>query len=375
MPLDLKDPVDLVRYACGDLLQRRRQFPELAAAVVPQFCGARVEQQLGLEHEAVADDADVRVVAQHLAQLPEKFRAVPLQLVDPLRQQGVEPLAQVGELHLLLPVLLLRGVQRLPDQRQLLPQGRDLLVQQRHLRPGGRGELSLRLEFAPPGGHRRRQLVDSNAGRFNRLLGQQGALLLVRQAGAQPPRAVPQRTDLERLPVQGADQLPDLPFQLRPHLPQRLDVLLQGGQHRQLVADLLLVGLPGPRQGIHLPREIEAQFEASAVLLGELADAGVEFPVLLLLEPKQARDLHQAGVEFGQLLVLVRQQFTQEDLGQGEDHEDEDDQHEERRERIHVAGPDVDGGPGPAAAGEHRLPTPPGPAARRAAPAAVPGPP
>ena len=61
-----------------------------AAASGLQLGLAGAEEHLGLEHEAVADDADVRAVAEDLAQAAEEVRAVARELLHPLGQRHVE---------------------------------------------------------------------------------------------------------------------------------------------------------------------------------------------------------------------------------------------------------------------------------------------
>ena len=48
------------------------------------------EQHLGLEHEAVADDADVAAVLQQFAQAAEEVGAIALQLLHLAGQRRVE---------------------------------------------------------------------------------------------------------------------------------------------------------------------------------------------------------------------------------------------------------------------------------------------
>jgi hypothetical protein len=50
-----------------------------------------------LQHEAVADHADIRAVAENFAQPAEEVGAVARQLLHALRQRHVQPLAELGE--------------------------------------------------------------------------------------------------------------------------------------------------------------------------------------------------------------------------------------------------------------------------------------
>ena len=128
------------------------------------------EQHLGLEHEAVADDADVLAVAQQLAQAAEEVGAIALQLLHLPGEHDVEAGAEVGNARLALLVLGFRRLQRVVQGRDLPPQREQLLVEQVDL--GGRlvGDRLLVLELlgergdarillaADPGEPRRRSL-------------------------------------------------------------------------------------------------------------------------------------------------------------------------------------------------------------------------
>ena len=74
---------------------------------------AGVEEHFRLEHEAVADDADVGPVAEDRAQPAEEVGAVARQFLHALRQRHVEPLAEIGDAGLRFLVALLGGVERL----------------------------------------------------------------------------------------------------------------------------------------------------------------------------------------------------------------------------------------------------------------------
>ena len=92
----------------------------------------RREQHLRLEDEAVANDPDIRPIAQDLAQPPEELRAIARELLHLARERCVEALAEIGDLHLLVLGLLLGDIQRGREPRELLAKRRDLLVQQAH---------------------------------------------------------------------------------------------------------------------------------------------------------------------------------------------------------------------------------------------------
>ena len=96
---------------------------ELAQLRLPgrvQAGRARGEQQLGLEHEAVAHDAQVGPVAQGLAQLAEELRAVLLELLHLLGQCQGQLLVQAVDLVLLLVDLGLGRGQQLVEIGDLL---------------------------------------------------------------------------------------------------------------------------------------------------------------------------------------------------------------------------------------------------------------
>ncbi len=96
---------------------------------VGQIGAARREQHLRLEHEAVADDVDIRLVAENRAQPAKEFGAIAGELLDLVGQSDIELLAEVGDLALLGFDLGLGDVERCRQRRQLLAQRGDLRVQ------------------------------------------------------------------------------------------------------------------------------------------------------------------------------------------------------------------------------------------------------
>jgi len=62
-----------------------------------------------LQHETVADDANVRTVAEDFAEPSEEVRPVAGQLLGPLRQREIEPLGEI------LDARLGFAIQRDPD--------------------------------------------------------------------------------------------------------------------------------------------------------------------------------------------------------------------------------------------------------------------
>ncbi len=127
----------------GRRLQGLGHLDDLLAALFAQFGRTGGEQDLRLENEAVADDADAGLIAEHLAQFAEELGAVARQFLDLARQRRVQPVAERNDLRLLLRVLLLRRVQRGIEPRDLLAQHRRLLVQQRQLGAGAFREVAL----------------------------------------------------------------------------------------------------------------------------------------------------------------------------------------------------------------------------------------
>ena len=126
-----------------DVEQDGGDLVELGAAFRLEHRLSGVEEHLGLQHEAVADDADVRAVAENAAQPSEEVGAVARQLLHPLGQRHVEPLAEVGDAGLRILVLLLRDFERLLERAELAAQRRDLLVE--HFDLGQRAERNLLL--------------------------------------------------------------------------------------------------------------------------------------------------------------------------------------------------------------------------------------
>ena len=128
--------------------KRGGEFVEFGAAFRPQHRRAGIEEHLGLEHEAVADDADIRAVAEDFAQLAEEVRAVARQFLHALRQRDVEPLAEIGDAQLRCLFLFLGGAERLFERRDLPAQRADLLIEDFDLRDRARGRLLLDVELA-----------------------------------------------------------------------------------------------------------------------------------------------------------------------------------------------------------------------------------
>ena len=127
--------------------QRGGELVELGAAFRPQHRCAAIEEHFRLEHEAVADDADVGAVAEDFAQLAEEIRAVARQLLHPLRQRDVQALAEVGDVQLGGVFLLLRGAERVLERGDLPAQRADLLIEVFDLGDGARGGRLLQIDL------------------------------------------------------------------------------------------------------------------------------------------------------------------------------------------------------------------------------------
>src|SRR6266849_4491330 len=148
MAVDTEHPGDLGRYLPFEIEERDRELVEFAAALGVEDRGAGVEEQLGLEHEAVAYDPDIGPCPENLPQLAEKVGAIARQFLHALGQRYIEPLAQVGDAGLRLLVALFRRVEGLLDRRQLAAQRRDLLIEDFDLGQRPRTDAFLGVESA-----------------------------------------------------------------------------------------------------------------------------------------------------------------------------------------------------------------------------------
>src|SRR6516225_9704550 len=88
----------LMRYCTTELAQRGGEPVELGEALgLVQSGPAGVEEHFRLEHEAVADDADVGPIAENHPQPPEEVGTVARAFLHPLRERHVQPLTQIGD--------------------------------------------------------------------------------------------------------------------------------------------------------------------------------------------------------------------------------------------------------------------------------------
>ena len=114
--------------------QRRCELVEFGAAFGIEHRLPGIEQHFRLEHEAVADDADVGAIAENFAQPAEEVGAVARQFLHALRQRDIEALAEIGDAGLRFPAAPLGRVERVFQRRKLAAQRADLLVERVRLR-------------------------------------------------------------------------------------------------------------------------------------------------------------------------------------------------------------------------------------------------
>src|SRR5262249_30108597 len=107
-----------------------------------------VEEYFRLEHEAVADDANVGPIAEDGAQPAEEVGTIAREFLYALSERHVEPLAEIGDPVLRFLVSLLAGVERLLQRGELASQRRDLLVEHFDLCQRARADPLLRVKLA-----------------------------------------------------------------------------------------------------------------------------------------------------------------------------------------------------------------------------------
>ncbi len=128
-------------------LDGARHLVEFVLALRVDLVRAGGEQHLRLEDEAVADDTDIRPVAEDLAQAAEEIGSVAREFLDALGQRDVQSPAEVGDLRLALLVLLLGRVECGFKCRDLPAERGYLLVEQFDLRKGPLANLFLVFEI------------------------------------------------------------------------------------------------------------------------------------------------------------------------------------------------------------------------------------
>ena len=139
MAVDPQHPADLARNLLVQIDQRGCELIQLGAALGQQQGLTGVKKYFRLEHETVADDADIGAIAQNGAQAAEEFRTVARQFLHALRQRDVQALAEIGDAALRFLVALFGDFQRFLERRKLAAQRADLLVQHLDLGERARG--------------------------------------------------------------------------------------------------------------------------------------------------------------------------------------------------------------------------------------------
>src|SRR5205814_10489792 len=107
---------------------------ELGASTLLKNSLAGIEENFRLEHETIADNADVRTIAEDRTQAAEKFRTEAGQFLHTLRQREVEALPEIGDARLRFLVLAFGGFERAFERGELAAQRGDLLIEQFDLR-------------------------------------------------------------------------------------------------------------------------------------------------------------------------------------------------------------------------------------------------
>src|ERR1700738_4858568 len=126
MPVHAQYPVDVRRDLGRDLLQRSDHRRKLLLRIIAELGASRREQHLRLEHEAVADNPDIRAIAEDLAQSAEELRTIAGELLDFVDERQIKPLAELDNLPLLVLDLGFGGIESSRDARELIAQRSDL---------------------------------------------------------------------------------------------------------------------------------------------------------------------------------------------------------------------------------------------------------
>src|SRR4029453_15865280 len=146
--IDPQHPGNLARNFLFQFEQRDGETVQLREALRFVEGGPpRVEEHFRLEHETVADDANVGAIAENGAQSSEEVGTVSREFLHPLRERYVQPLAQVGNAALRFLVLFLAGFECRFERAKLAPQRRDLLIEHLDLRQRPGAEPPLRVEL------------------------------------------------------------------------------------------------------------------------------------------------------------------------------------------------------------------------------------
>ncbi|MCW5585017.1 MAG: hypothetical protein KIS75_02715 [Chromatiales bacterium] len=288
--------------------QRDGKLGQFDASGRGQRGAAGIEQQLGRQHEAIADHAHRRVCAEHFTKAAKKVGSVLAQAVHLACECHVETFAEVVDLRGLLGFDLLRRRQRLADLLELATQVVELGVEQRDLglcigaQPALFGDCPVTLI------DQRRQRLDTDLALLQLALYEQRVLGLQRQFRLQGLAAVAFGADFGDLVVEFRGQLADVRLELRAQLAQAVHVLLQARDQQQLLADLALLRLVAACQHRHLVAQCALVTEQAVDALAESGDLAAEPLAVLLFQAKQVRQFDHALVHHVQLgLLLVEQ--------------------------------------------------------------------
>src|SRR5215467_9919836 len=111
MAVHAQHPCDLRRDLLLQIEQRTSELVEFLPSLGSQHRLSGIEEDLRLEHESIADNPDIRPIAKDLTEAPKKFGAIARQLLYPLSQRHVEPLAEIGDPRLRFLVFAFGGVE------------------------------------------------------------------------------------------------------------------------------------------------------------------------------------------------------------------------------------------------------------------------
>ena len=111
MPVYPQHPRDILGNLALKFEHRVGEHVQLVQTSPTDFVGTRGKKHFRLEHETVADDADIWPLAEDFAQAPEKVRTISRKFLNPLSQRDVQAAAEIGNLGLAFTVSCLGGFQ------------------------------------------------------------------------------------------------------------------------------------------------------------------------------------------------------------------------------------------------------------------------
>src|SRR5271169_1546611 len=100
MAVDPQDPRDVGRDLPRQVVDRGSQIIERLMSGLANLRLGRFKKYRGFEHEAIADYAHARPIAQNLAQATEEIRAIAGELLDLLRERDIQARTEIGDLGL-----------------------------------------------------------------------------------------------------------------------------------------------------------------------------------------------------------------------------------------------------------------------------------